>query len=274
MHRPSNVGSPVLQKLKLLGIQVQHGYSPEARVFATLLGNRQGSFEATVLHQHTAQDRSAADTFAHASVSRVRQLDFGWRRHPPLPAAIARRVAGRLRYRVGLHQATRAATAYAPDVIYSNQQKWDCDIATRLAEKLHRPQIIHLHYTVGPWLGRQVLHRLLSCEHVITVSDFIREEAFRHGVLPHRVATVLNPMPVQPLPSPQTRQDVRYELGVPADATFVGIVARIDRFKGHHDTVAAFARIAARHGDARLAIVGDGDQRSAIQAQIQQAGLS
>jgi glycosyltransferase involved in cell wall biosynthesis len=244
-------------------------------VFAALLGHRRlDAYDAKVLHHRPVPNYAVAAQFQHDAFADVEPIDFGWRRLPPLPAGVAQRIAGRLRYRKALSSALRTATRYGPDVVYSNQQKWDCGAATTLAVRLSLPHIVHLHYRVGPWLGEQPLRRLLTCDQVVAVSDFVRDGALRYGVEPHRVTTILNPMELPPLPDPRTRTAVRHEFGVPQEAPLIGITARMDPDKGHRDLVSAFARIAPCHDDARLLIVGNGSLRRDIEMQAGRLGLA
>ena len=52
------------------------------------------------------------------------------------------------------------------------------------------------------------------------------------------------------------RDAVRHRLGLPTDAVIVGAVGRLERWKGFHFVVEAFTRVADRHPNALLAIVG------------------
>lgn len=122
-------------------------------------------------------------------------------------------------------------------------------------------------------LGRHPLQRLLTCDHVVAVGDFYRDEALRHGVPPERVTTIRVAIAVSPPPPPGTRERVRAELGVPADAPLLGIVARLVPDKGQADTIAAFAKIASTHRSARLTIAGDGVSRRELEAQAASTGL-
>ncbi|MCG3181235.1 MAG: D-inositol-3-phosphate glycosyltransferase [Phycisphaerae bacterium] len=58
----------------------------------------------------------------------------------------------------------------------------------------------------------------------------------------------------------------------PADPRII-CVGRLVRYKGYHVAIDAFARISARHPRARLLIVGDGDERAALEQRIRDAGL-
>lgn len=260
--------------MKLLGIQIAGGYSSEARVFATLLGNRDDRYDALVIHQEGPTDPESPKRFEADSKAKLARLDFGWRPSPPGGHATLAKVTQFARLKRVIPQAIRIAREYEPDVIYSNQQHWDCYAATAIARALGKPQVMHLHYIIGPWLRRQPVERLLTCEHVVVVSDFIREVALKHGVPAERVTTVRNAMRIMPAQPEGTREAVRSELGVPADAPFVGIVARLDKGKGQDDTLAAFAEVSKRFPDARLAIVGDGVERAALEDQARALGLN
>jgi glycosyltransferase involved in cell wall biosynthesis len=178
-----------------------------------------------------------------------------------------------LRFRLTLPSMLEASRNYAADVIDACQQKWDCIAASHIARRTGKPLIIHLHYTVGPWLGKQALQTLLTCDHIVTVADFIRDQALAHGVAPERVTTIHNPMRVPGVPATDTRSAIRCEFGIPIDAPVVGIAARLVPEKGHADTIEAFAQTVAAHPDAHLLIVGDGVSRACLEDQAAKTGL-
>ena len=262
-----------MSRVKLLGVRIPHGYSPEARVFASLLRHRPPGHEALVLHQDWPGDRRNAGRFEAEARVRVERLDAGWRPNPSGRRWRLAKAASLLRFLATLPRMVRITRAYDPDIIYSSQQRWDCLAATHIARKLGKPQIIHLHYTVGPWLHGHPLRRLLTCDHVVAVSDFIRGQAVHHGVPSERVTTVRNPVSPFPAPAAGTREAVRGELGVPVDSQLIGIIARLDALKGQGDAIAAFARIAAAHPASRLIIVGEGPARQALRAQAADTDL-
>lgn len=242
--------------VRLLGFQVANGYSPEARVFAGLLAHAgPNALEPHVFYHAWEENPQSIERFQKDSGALVQPIDFGWRSVSP-DRSLRAKMRARLHFLAALPRALVLARRINPDVIYSCQQLWDCQVATYVARKLNKPQVIHLHYIVGPWLHRPVLERLRTCDHVVTVSDFIREEALRHGILPERVTTIRNTMTASPLPEPGMREAVRRELGFAPDSFLVGIIARLDPDKGQSDTLRAFARIVGEHPQARLLIVG------------------
>lgn len=241
---------------RLLGIQIANGFSPEARVFAGLLQHGgQEAGQAHVLFHEWQGDRESAARFRQTSGASVYPLDFGWR-SIAAGRTLAERIGGRLRFLATFPRALQLARKIDPDVIYSCQQLWDCQLATFLSRMLNRPQIIHLHYIIGPWLHRPILERLRTCDHVLTVSDFIRSEALRHGVPTERVTALRNTISLPPLPECRPDTTVREELGLAPNTPVLGIVARLDPEKGQADTLQAFARVVKSCPAARLLVVG------------------
>lgn len=243
--------------VRLLGIQIANGFSSEAQVFASLLAlTDPAPLDAQVLCQGRPEDMAGAAQFRDATGATVQPLDFGWR-SMSRGRSLGAKVQSRLRFLAALPRALRLARRGEPDLIYSSQQLWDCQAATYIARRLGKPQVVHLHYTVGPWLHPPVLARLRTCDHVVAISEFIREEALRNGTPEERVTTVYNAVAVPAGPEPGIRAAVRQELGLDLDAPVLGIVARLDPEKGQADTLAAFALAAKRHPAARLLIVGE-----------------
>jgi glycosyltransferase involved in cell wall biosynthesis len=255
--------------VKLLAVHVANGFSPEARVLATLLGYRR-AMDVRVLHHDWPGDRVSAERMAQAAHAPVTRLDFGWR---PPPSPLPRKILSRLQFQLSRTAARRAAAAFAPDVVISSQQVWDCTAATYIANALHIPQVIQLHYSVGWWLGKLPLARLKTCDHVIAISDFIARQAIDSGVAPGRVTTIKNSMlPLAP-PDAESRLRLRSELGVAADARIIGFVARLDAFKGHAEAIDAFARVAPQRADLHLVIAGRGELESALRQQASASGV-
>ena len=188
--------------MRVLGIQIANGFSPEARVLAQLLANRSGAYDALVQHHEWTGDATSAEKFRQVSRSDVVSFDTGWRPNPDGRRHTLAKVASHVRFRLVLQTMMKEAQTYSPDVIVSNQQKWDCFAATYIARRLRKPQVILLCFLIGPWLGRSVLHRLTTCDHVVAIDEYARTDALSHGVQTDRVTKVLPPMTPLPGASP------------------------------------------------------------------------
>ncbi len=121
----------------------------------------------------------------------------------------------------------------------------------------------------GNWPTRW-LYRTAT-RHIVTTGEVLRRQVIDAiGVAPGRVTSV--PTGVSRVFEPGDRSRARSQLGLPADAFTVGIVATLRSWKGHSFLLQAFSRLNDR--TAQLVIVGDGPQSSALATQIHGLGLA
>jgi glycosyltransferase involved in cell wall biosynthesis len=124
-----------------------------------------------------------------------------------------------------------------------------------------------------------VLKRLVAplTHRFISVCDATRRGALAAGIgKPEQHCTVYSGFPIEPflrireeLPVAEAKR----RSGLAADHLVVGKVARISQQKGHEYFVEAARRIAVAEPRARFLLVGDGNQRQAIEDRIDQLGL-
>ncbi len=69
-------------------------------------------------------------------------------------------------------------------------------------------------------------------------------------------------------------QELRAELGIPAEHIILGTIARFDSIKNHTMMLKAFALVLGNHANSTLIIVGDGDERPTIEKCIADLSLS
>lgn len=261
------------ERTKLFGVKIANDYNSEARVFSGLLRKRTDPIRAVVAYNSWGGDWAGVGRFRADSGATSVAVDFGWRPNPDGRRSMAGRVYSRMRGLAAQPKLLRLARRFNPDVVYSSQQHWDCGMATTVARKLNVPQVVHLHYRIGPWLRPGPLARLRACNHVVTVSDFIRDQVLAHGVPEDRVTTIRNTMPAASLAAPGGRERVRAELGIDERAVVVTIAARLAEDKGHLDTLQAFQAAAGDDVDAHLLIAGGGPYRAAIEEAVATMGV-
>jgi glycosyltransferase involved in cell wall biosynthesis len=98
---------------------------------------------------------------------------------------------------------------------------------------------------------------------IIAVSEAARRAYLeRNRERPDRVVTIHNGI-AAPRPR-RSREEVRAELGIAADAFVVAIVTVLREGKGHDLAVRAVAQLRARHPGLTLLVVGDGPDRQRI----------
>ncbi|MFC1407119.1 MULTISPECIES: glycosyltransferase [Streptacidiphilus] len=116
-------------------------------------------------------------------------------------------------------------------------------------------------------------------QRTVAVSDPVAEHLAGWRVPAHRVVTIPNGVDVaryaQPAPTrAATRQFLRAELGLPQDALVVGGLGRLVPGKRFDVLVDALALMPAGAGAARLLLVGDGEERPALERRARAAGVA
>ncbi|MBX5492925.1 MAG: glycosyltransferase [Chloroflexi bacterium] len=177
----------------------------------------------------------------------------------------------------------------------------------RLLRRL-RPTIVHTHLAKAGALGRlaarlagvpvvihtyhgHVFHSyfsplrtraVLAAEHflagltdcLVTVGERQRRELAAYGFRPQQLVAIPLGLDLERFLAPTPRGALRRELGVPADAPLVGIVARLVPIKAHDDFLRAAALLHRERPDAHFAIVGDGERRPALEGLAAELGLA
>jgi glycosyltransferase involved in cell wall biosynthesis len=139
---------------------------------------------------------------------------------------------------------------------------------------IRRPLLVRsaeIAEALRPGWGRGVAFRaadaiLVPCRaYAERLQQIHRVPAERIRALPGRVDTQRF--------SPGDGCAMRSELGVDSEQVLFGIVSRIKAERHHELLVKAFARVAAEHPEARLAIVGRGENEPQVRALVERLGL-
>lgn len=183
----------------------------------------------------------------------------------------------------------------------------DLNVAFRLAAfwRRHKIEIIHAHQCT-PWfygaLSRMLFRkpRLLFEEHgrfypevknpgrVLVNRVFIRGRTHRlvavsedvkrrlvdyEGLSADRIAVIYNGVRPVPALSRARKAEIRKSQGVPPDAFLVGSVGRIDPIKNYPLLVESFAAAAQCRNEFRGILIGDGPERTKIEALVRSCRL-
>jgi len=153
----------------------------------------------------------------------------------------------------------RTVRRLRPDVVHAHNVK--AAVLARLAVGRGVPVVTTLHGI--PDHETRVGVRLLraTSDHVVAVSDHVRDVLLAEGFPPQRTSVVPNAVAT---PTLVPRERARRELGLPPDAPVVVVLARLAAQKRHDLLLEAWA---AAPADAALLCAGDGPTRAALEAQ-------
>ena len=111
-------------------------------------------------------------------------------------------------------------------------------------------------------------------DRVICVSERVADFAARViGVPLFKLVVIPNGVPLESF-QPGNRAEARALLGIGLSKTIIGTVGRLQPVKGIHDLLKAFAHLVTGHPEAILLVIGDGPQRTQLEALAQELGIS
>lgn len=134
------------------------------------------------------------------------------------------------------------------------------------------------HHPDYPRRKRMLANRLLleARDRVVGVGQAVRQALIHNeGIPDHRVGVIYNGVNLAPFSNGRPdRLAVRREIGVGADDLVLLQVARLNYLKDHATALRTLARLRPERPNARLILVGEGEERNAIQELIQKLDLS
>lgn len=119
--------------------------------------------------------------------------------------------------------------------------------------------------------ANQLLGRLTSP--MFAVSAALRDHMLAEGLPASRVGVIHNGIDVGPAPGADERRQARRALGVGDQVMLVGTAARLDLVKDLASLIAAIADARAGNDVVQLMIVGDGQERAALEAAARARGV-
>ena len=178
----------------------------------------------------------------------------------------------------------RLMRAWRPAIVHTHTAK--AGLVGRLAARAARvPTVVHTfhgHVLRGYFSpSKERLFRGLeaflarTADALVAVSDAVKRDLVELGVAPERKIHVIPlGLELSALAGALPRGVLRREAGIEPEAPLVGIVGRLVPIKDVPTFLAAARRVRERRPDARFAVVGDGDERAALEAQSRSLGLS
>jgi glycosyltransferase involved in cell wall biosynthesis len=193
----------------------------------------------------------------------------------PSPVPVVHLPSSRLRF-VGtilyMRSLRQWLESHRPDVIYVSMLKHDAYVAVGVGRRLGIPVVLRpegagatgdLAWQTWGRFGATIAKRCLQADAVVSISPAVRAELISAGYDPAKIHDLPNGAPVPNEPWKPSE--------VQARAAFVG---RLAPEKGLDTLLDAWPLVLASRPDARLTLVGDGPERSRLEAQIASLGIA
>lgn len=143
------------------------------------------------------------------------------------------------------------------DLLHTADRPRDAIATVVLARLCRRPSVVHVHVAFADWMRGALRWAIMSADHRVAVSEFVRAGLIEAGADPSTTHVVLNAIDDERWhPASDQRVAVREELGLPADAIAVITVCRLFESKGPRELIAAIASVAEQAPEVHLVIVG------------------
>lgn len=161
--------------------------------------------------------------------------------------------------------------AARPDIVHVNNLNLPNLPVVQAVAEAGTPVVLHARMIRA--FGRRELGAIALAARVICISQAVRTCLLDANVaLPERLVVVPNGVDTVSL-APTPTAPARAALGLPPDVPVVVLPGRLADWKGQHVAIAAWPAVRARHADAVLALVGDGEPAYVARLRQQAAPL-
>lgn len=184
-----------------------------------------------------------------------------------------------------LWQFWRLLRHYHPTILHTHTFK--AGMLGRIAARLVGTPIIvhtfHGHVFHGYW-NKHISHGIVMLERwlasqstlIVTVSERLRQELIAYRIAPpEKIKVVSLGFDLQPfVDCAQWRGQLHTELGLPTDTPLIGCVGRLVPVKNQALFLQAAAQLVGAGSPAHFVLVGDGELRASLVAQLSELGLT
>ena len=129
-----------------------------------------------------------------------------------------------------------------------------------------------LRYPPGRWVNKWLNEHY--ADRIIAVSPAAAKNLTDGGISPKKITTMMNGVAPLERISAQEQAALRKSLGVAQDAFLLGILARIEDYKGHLTIAEAVAKLKAQGYQLKVLVAGVGPYEGELRREIDRLGVS
>ena len=118
---------------------------------------------------------------------------------------------------------------------------------------------------------RKYLTPRVACH--VAISEGVRKVMVEDGVDPDKIVTIHSGVDLERMSSVASEPGLKRRLGIPEDHLVVGTVAALTREKGYSTLIDAAASVVNQFPKVTFCALGDGAERSLLEARVEEAGL-
>lgn len=168
-----------------------------------------------------------------------------------------------------------AIRAFNPDIVHLHSRRGADTQGAKAARFMGKPVILSRRVDYPLRDSAPVRRRYIrEYNHVIAISEAIRQVVIRGGIPPEHVTTVHSAVDVNQFrPNASVAASARAALGVASEAPLFGIVAHMIKRKGHDMLWDAVARLSTDTPDMRVAVFGKGEEEDRLRARAKELGI-
>ena len=164
-----------------------------------------------------------------------------------------------------------------PDIVHTHGF-----LAARMAARRCGCGVIftrHSAFPVKPWMKKgpgRWANRLINvryADRIIAISPAAAENLTDSGVPEDLIEIVMNGVEKVERPAPDILEALRRSLGLSQGDFVLGILARLEEYKGHEDILEALRLVTEKRPEAKLLIAGTGPWEGAVRRRIGELGL-
>lgn len=167
----------------------------------------------------------------------------------------------------------RLIRAIKPDLVHLHSRR-GADSWGGLAAKICGVPCVLSRRVDNPESRLQVVIKYRLYDHVITISEGIRQVLLAEGLSSQRVTCVRSAVDATPYLMPVERSAFLQEFGLPPESLTVGVVAQLIERKGHRYLIEAIGVLHRTYPQLRVLVFGKGPLQAALQHEVAQRQLS